>query len=143
MPTCAACVSESADYRVGHYEETLPRQVQRASLLQEAKNIVILELKSVLYNIFGPWRCFYGCQLVYLREHSQHCNVYSGVVVEQLNIAARVLDSLGIALFSVSSFSVGVCEVGFPSFTRPLHVKLAKLRVDLDQRQLPKVLHEK
>ena len=71
----------------------------------------------------------------------------AGVLVEQLSIAAHVLDSLGLALCSVSSLSVGLCEVGFPGFSRPLHIRLAKLRVVLEQRQLPKVwlvalLHE-
>ena len=60
--------------------------------------------------------------------------------MEHLSIAAHALEPLGAALFHISSLSMGLCEVGFPSFTRPAHLKLAALRVVLEQRQLPKVL---
>lgn len=59
--------------------------------------------------------------------------------MENLSVAVHALQTLGIALFDVAHFSVGLCEVAFPSFTQPLRIKLDKLVVVLEQRQLPKV----
>ena len=72
-----------------------------------------------------------------LRKVTYYLSV--GIRVENLRLAATVLDKVDVMFIQVEAVSVEFLEVSLPSWSQPLSIKIRGLRFDMRQRNMPKV----
>ena len=59
--------------------------------------------------------------------------------MENLRLAAKVLDKVDVMFIQVEAVSVEFLEICLPSWSQPLSIKIRGLRFDVRQRNMPKV----
>ena len=62
-----------------------------------------------------------------------------GIRVENLRLAATVLDKVDVMFIKVEAVSVEFLEICLASWSQPLSIKIRGLRFDVRQRNMPKV----